>query len=482
LGSSCKKISLFLLLLSVPLSGPSAQEMDSAPPGESSVTAERQQPPDPGFEGSETSAAASSQAADAESVEDPVPPSDETFGQKLPLQWKFYWHEGLHFWLQQKPMISPEARFLYALRPKPRLEGKVGALLHVDAAAFADDDTFEGFSNDIELRRFRLYTRGSFFLWLPVFFSFQFEITVDEFFLHDVYFQLREIPLIQTFTFGYLKAPFSMERLESARDTTFQERASPVQAFAPGFKAGFKVGGSRLENRLTWAFGYFADGQDADIGDVTSSNFRLAGRATGLVFHEKDFQTNRLMHLGINYSYVDAAENNVQYKSRPECHIAPIAVDTGPILANNANLIGGEVAFVMNSLSFQGEYIRSFVDPEEGDGLQFAGYYAYVSYFPTGETQPYDTTQGVFTRVRPKRNLSFRNRTCGGVEIYARYSHLDLSDRVVEGGRMNIGMTGLTWYPYPIFKIRFSYGLADINNTEGDGVVHIFQARFEVNL
>jgi phosphate-selective porin OprO/OprP len=136
----------------------------------------------------------------------------------------------------------------------------------------------------------------------------------------------------------------------------------------------------------------------------------------------------------------------------------------------------------MNSLSFQGEYIHSFVDPKEGDVLQFKGYYAYVSYFPTGETRPYDTTRGVFTTIRPRRNLSFRNRTYGGLEIHARYSHLDLNDRGVEGGRMNIGTAGLTWHPYPIFKMRFSYGLADIHNVEGDGVVHIFQSRFEVNL
>ncbi len=47
---------------------------------------------------------------------------------------------------------------------------------------------------------------------------------------------------------------------------------------------------------------------------------------------------------------------------------------------------------------------------------------------------------------------------------------------------MNIGTVGLTWYPAPIFKMRFSYEIADIDSVQNDGLVHIFQTRIEVNL
>jgi phosphate-selective porin OprO/OprP len=471
---------VLLLLLAATLASSPAEAFDELDPPDQSRLAKKQRNPNEEPEGTEASADESSGAVDSASSEDSSP--EAKIEEELPLEWKFYWHEGLHFWLQQKAIISPEKHALDLFRPKPRLEGKIGSMLQVDAAAFASDDEFEGFSDGVQLRRFRLYTKGNFFFWVPVYFSFQFGITEDAFYLNDGYLQFRNIPWIQTFTVGFLKAPFSLERLASGRDTTFMERASPVDAFSPGFKAGLKASGNEFGDRMSWALGWFADGQEADIGDVTDSNFRIVGRVMGLPFYTKGLYNNRLMHLGLSYSYVNAQGNSVQYRSRPECHNAPLVVDTGEIPANNANLLGAELAFVMNSLSAQVEYIRSFVNAEEGENLQFDGYYAFVSFFATGETRLYDTIQGVFTRVRPRENFSLRNHTYGGIEIEARYSHLDLNDGDIAGGRMNIVTAGVTWHLFPIFKLKFNYGNADIDNWVADDRVHIFQTRFEVDL
>jgi phosphate-selective porin OprO/OprP len=453
-GPSCTRVILLLFFFFAPLLTLSAETLDPPPQGEGSARAETAETP----------------AADSEEAP-----------RKRPLEWKFYWHECLHFWLQQEaPVVPHPSPVPERLRPRPRLEGRVGVRLHVDAAAFAGDEAFEGFTNDIELRRLRILTRGSFSLWVPVYFKFQLGITKDQFFVNDGFLEFRKIPLIQTFAFGVLKAPFSMERLESGRDTAFLERASVVEAFAPGFKPGFQIAGNQFKNRMLWAAGYFAEGQDADIGDVTSSNFRLVGRVSGLLFHDTDYGTNRLMHLGASYSFVKTSDGSARYRSRPECFVAPRVVDTEDIPADTVNLIGAEVAFVMNSLCFQGEYIHSFVDPKVGDDLQFSGYYAYVTYFPTGETRPYDTTLGVLRRVRPKQPFSFKNRTYGGLQIQARYSHLDLNGGPVQGGRVNIVSAGVTWYLFPVFKLLFNYGYADIDNREGDDGVHIFQTRIGV--
>lgn len=341
----------------------------------------------------------SSNPIDSDGLEESGPEAKEE--EEPALEWKFYWHEGLHYWLQQKPVLLDELHIPDRLRAKPKLEGKVGGLLQVDAALFGGDDELDGFSDDIQLRRFRLYTKGSFFLWVPVYYKFQFGITKNSFYLNDGYLQFRNIPWVQTVTFGHVKAPFSMERLMSGSNTTFMERASPVDAFAPGYKAGLKGSGTEFQDRMTWALGCFADGQEADISDITDSNFRIVARVTGLPIAKKGLYNNRLLHLGLSYSYVKAAGNSVQYRSRPECHIAPFVVDTCEIPADNADLLGAEVAFVMNSLSLQGEYIHSLVNSEEEGTLKFDGFYTYVSYFLTGETRLYDRTHGTFTRVRP---------------------------------------------------------------------------------
>jgi phosphate-selective porin OprO/OprP len=457
------KILLLLLLLATPLVTASAQVAD-----ESAVE---------GHDGLGTT-----EQAPEEQYQRTEKTTGESKEEKVPLKWKFYWHEGLHYWLQREPVVQDHLHIPDRLRARPKLEGKIGGLLQVDGALFSGDDEIDGFSDDVRLRRFRLYTKGSFFLWLPVYFSFQFDITKDSFYVNDGYLQFRNIPWIQTLTLGYLKAPFSMERLESSRDTTFMERASVVNAFAPGFKSGLKASGSQFQDRMTWALGWFADGQEADIGDLTDSNFRIVGRMTGLPFTMKDLHNNRLIHLGLSYSYVNSEGNSVQYRSRPECHIAPFVVDTGEILGNNANLLGAEVAFVMNSVSFQSEYIHSLVNSVDVGNLEFDGFYAYLSYFPTGETRLYDKTQGIFTRVRPKKSFSFKNHTYGALELEARYSWLDLNDGDVQGGKMNIFTAGATWYLFPIFKLKFNYGNADIDSQVGSDRVHMFQARVEVDL
>ena len=366
------KIGLLLLLLAVPLASASAHALDELDPPDQSRLAKTQRTPNEEPERTETSADESSGTVDSASSADSDP--EAIIEEKLPLEWKFYWHEGLHFWLQQKPVFHGELHMPDRLKPKPKVEGKVGGLLQVDAALFAGDDAFEGFSDGVELRRLRLKTKGNFFFWVPVYFSLQFDITQDTFYLNDFHLQFRNIPWIQTFTVGNLKTPFSLERLESSRDTTFMERASPVDAFAPGFKPGIEGSGTQFQDRMTWALGWFADGQEADVGDITDSNYRIIGRVTYLPFYMKDLYNNRLMHLGLSYSYVNAAGNSVQYRSRPECHIAPYVVDTGEIPSSNADLLGAEFAFVMNSLSAQAEYIHSFVNAAEGESLQFKGY------------------------------------------------------------------------------------------------------------
>ena len=406
--------------------------------------------------------------------------------------WEFFWDEGLHYQKERKLKLTERVeevgkrrskkRIPRAPAPDYRLKGKIGGELQVDAAAFSEHGDLEGFSDGIEVRRFRVYTKGDFFLLIPIAYKLKFGITNNKFDLEDFYLRIKDVPLIQTLQFGHFTGPFSLENLASNTDITFMEAGSPVEAFAPGNKAGVQAAGTEFADRLTWALGWFADGETVDIGDVTDSLARIVGRVSGLPLYETDGTANRLLHLGLSASYVYASESNVQYRSRPESHLAPRVVDTGEIIARDAVLVGAEAAYVQGPLSFQGEYIHSFVDQEEGSRLQFKGFYAYLSYFPTGETRPYDTTRGIFGRVRPKRNFSLKNRAYGGCEIAARFSHLNLGDRDIQGGRMNIVAAGLTWYLIPTLRAKFNYEYADVDDTAQAGSVHIFQTRFEIVL
>jgi phosphate-selective porin OprO/OprP len=62
-------------------------------------------------------------------------------------------------------------------------------------------------------------------------------------------------------------------------------------------------------------------------------------------------------------------------------------------------LLGGELAVVYGPLSFQGEYIRTEVDRDLGGDLDFDGYYAYASWFLTGESRNYRPGKGIFDLI-----------------------------------------------------------------------------------
>jgi phosphate-selective porin OprO/OprP len=106
----------------------------------------------------------------------------------------------------------------------------------------------------------------------------------------------------------------------------------------------------------------------------------------------------------------------------------------------------------------------------------------YGSSFATVESRPYDRTTGVFTRVRPRRDLSFSSGGLGALELGLRYSHVDLNDGPVRGGIMDLSTTGLTWYWNANVKMKANYITGGVHGGTQNGRVHIFEARFELDI
>ena len=64
-----------------------------------------------------------------------------------------------------------------------------------------------------------------------------------------------------------------------------------------------------------------------------------------------------------------------------------------------------KAAWVQGPFSLQGEYMHADYDaPAVGDP-SFSGYYAYGSYFITGESRAYKQSSGAFDKVKPKKNF-----------------------------------------------------------------------------
>jgi phosphate-selective porin OprO/OprP len=396
--------------------------------------------------------------------------------------WRITWDDGLRYELRQLvPFVRP-SEWLPSPRVegRPRVRGKIGLKLQVDGALYNAGSGMPSVDDGAEVRRARLFTEGEFFLVRPIDYRLEFGIANESVYLNDFYLGLHDLPVVGTLRVGQMKPPFSLDRLTSSLDTTFMERASPVDAFAPGYLAGVLVQNHGLDGRLTGAIGWFSDGTGDDSGDASESLSRVVGRVTWLPQDDESSGVRRLVHLGLSGSYVFSPSETIRYRSRPESHLAPYLVDTGDIDAQSSGLIGLEAAVVHGPFTLQGEGIVALVDPQSGRGQAFWGVNVFGSWFLTGESRPYDRQTGVFTAVVPRKPFSFQTWGPGAWELKLRWSYTDLDDGPVHGGRMGILSAGVNWYLDGHWRMTVEYLFTHTDGPSGDGTLHILQSRLQL--
>jgi phosphate-selective porin OprO/OprP len=185
---------------------------------------------------------------------------------------------------------------------------------------------------------------------------------------------------------------------------------------------------------------------------------------------------DRLLHVGVNASrrWTDEAVN---YAERPESHIAPVFVNTGPIAAErvDAGLIEG--AFLQGPFSLQGEYVVVGVKRPDGPRPVLYAFYVSGSYALTGEMRQYRQDLGTIRRIRPKRELRDGSGGLGAFEIALRFSRLDLNDQNITGGTLNDLSFAFNWYPTYPTRVSFNVIRAKRETWEP---VWIFQARLQL--
>ncbi len=445
-------------------------------------------------------------AIQSDAQADSSPSGDEwTFNQWLEkkIDWRasgfhFYWKDGFNYEAEKRFDSLDEAGVLKSLKAV-NLQGRIGAKLDIDGAVFSTHGDLPGFDNGVELRRARINTQGNFLLLVPTDFKVEFGIFGDsKFYLNDFYIRFNRDQYVDYFgeiqnkpfekylgldnvQLGVFTPSMGLEATGSSENTDFLEVGSPTAAFAPGDRLGIQLAGSGLEKRLTWALGIFSLSTNKDTGDASKSVGRAIGRITLLPWHKGDETSSRLLHLGASGSYVYSGTDRIRYQSRPESYLAPGVVDTGNVDSSKAFIYGLEGAWVHGPYCLQAEYFQSFVKDDSGDRVNFRGFYVYGTYFITRESRPYDRRNGTFGRVHPKENFSWKERKWGAWEVGVRFSHLDLNDGPIHGGRMSILTSGLNWSPNPFVRVMFNYLRQDISNPpKFDGVAHTFMLRLRL--
>ena len=353
------------------------------------------------------------------------------------------------------------AGFLIFQTPDGNFKWWLDGRIMLDAATYMNSDN--ALANGAEIRRARAALNMQ--LWKTWVSQFDVE------FIQDGTIEIKDMWLgyngvrNSLVRVGNFKAPFGLETLTSSRYIPFIERPL-IDNFSTDRRIGAAY--SAWGGRWQGSGGLF--GQAVGSTDATGADqgYAWVGRFTALPMKT----TNGLVHLGIAGSYTtpNAATNaaltdanQMRLRARPESHVnRGRFIDTGKMSnVDHETLLGLEAAATFGSLSAQGEYNKATFSRTLGTLVapSFDGWYGFVSWFPTGDHRPYDTTAGEFDRVRPKGHR-------GALELLARYSTADLNDSKASifGGKESITTLGTTWYANANVRLMVNYSF--VNNDQ----------------
>lgn len=401
--------------------------------------------------------------------------------------WEFAWKgwDGLRYELVRNTRWELDVPVFRV--DELRLAGYMGGRVELDVAAFDTSGSLSGFNPGTELRRARIRFKGDGTLVVPFLYKIELGYVPNRFSLNDFYVAVPDLPYIGTLKTGVFQPTMGLQSLISSWDIGLMEPAAPVQALAPGVAPGVNIGRTWGGELGTWSIGAYGSGLNSasEYGSEISNLGTLIGRLTWLPVDaagQGDAAQPTLVHLGLSGNLQVAGDGEVQFRSRPESHIAPYVIDTGTLAADRAATLGLEVAWTRGDITAQAEWLHAHVDVTGVGTLNFFGLYAQLAWVATGESRPYDRRAGYFGRLQPQREFDLGPDTgWGALELALRASYTDLSDGPVQGGKLGLLMGGLTWYLSPHLAWRLDAGAGRVRGNPNPGKLLLMQTRFGID-
>lgn len=250
--------------------------------------------------------------------------------------------------------------------------------------------------------------------------------------LQDAYTDVRFWPQLKL-RGGKFKEPVGLERLQSANNLLFVERALPTN-LVPNRDLGFQLFGDLWDGTLSYALGVFngvTDGGSADTDNNDAKDF--AGRVFAQPFLKTEIAPLKGLGIGVSGTYgkqVGSATspNLPSYKTNGQLtffrYLNTAASGATPA---NITIANGEVFRLSPQTYYRwgpfgllGEYVLSSQRVVNGGStakLKNQAWQTATSYVLTGEKASY---QG----VKPKNPFNPKEGKWGAVELAARYHEL----------------------------------------------------------
>jgi len=373
--------------------------------------------------------------------------------------------------LKSSPAKATSSDVKVSMNPTPKFESSDGKYsfqpfgrVHIDTAFF--DDDINDHPDGATFRSARLGMKGK----LDKDLNYKFELDFgnkdsnDSVSFRDVYLEYTGFEYANVKA-GSFKPAYGLEELTSANYITFIERSLPTGSFVTSQKIGLQL--NNASKNYSWALGVHNDRSTTKSSDDEAKS--IAARATVAPINED----GKLLHLGFSqvYRVPDSASDSVSYDAKAENSIQSLeSAETGTITSvDSAHLTGVELAGVYGPFSLQGEYFHNVISRESNPDVDLSGWYAQTSYFLTGESRPYSHKKGVFGRVVPNKPFSLKDGGYGAWEVAARYSSLDLSDGLVQGGSVDDITFGVNWYLNKNARLMANYIISNTDSIVPSG-------------
>jgi phosphate-selective porin OprO/OprP len=288
--------------------------------------------------------------------------------------------------------------------------------------------------------------------------------------LQDAYVDARLSPQFKIRA-GKFKPPIGFERLMSATELTFIERAFPT-ALVPNRDLGLMVHGDVVGGNLAYAVGVFngvPDGGSADL-DIQDGK-EVAGRVFVQPFRTRRDSVWQGFGVGIAGSYGDhrgasAAANGLPtFRTAGQTSFFAFRGDDpvlGPVLANGTRTrISPQAHFYYGPFGVIAEHVISSQDVKRGAStatLDDRAWQVAGSWVLTGETPSY-------RGVTPRAPFDRRAGNWGAFEVTARYSEIDadratfptFANPATAAGGAKAWATGFNWLLNNAVKLQINY-------------------------
>jgi phosphate-selective porin OprO/OprP len=339
---------------------------------------------------------------------------------------------------------------------------KVGGYAQADSRSFFEDTTHVGVDSFV-LRRVRPIFQGT------VFNHVDFRIMPDfgdgKVVLQDAYLDLRYNPMA-ILRAGKFKGPVGLERLQSATDNFFVERALPTN-LVPNRDQGVEIWGD-IAN-ISYAVGLFNGAADgASIDGDTNDGKDFAGRVFATPFAKHT--GHPLQGLGFGISATTGRQEGAvlpSFKTSGQATFFSYA--TNVVAAGRRLRYSPQAYFYYGPFGILGEYVQSNQEVAKGSTQGEIANHAWqvsTSYFLTGE-------KNGFKHGSPRHNFEGLNGGgIGGWELVARYADLAVDGDAFARGFADIAKSatsaqtwsvGVNWYLNKYTKLLFDYDQTHFN-------------------